>query len=114
MSLSLFGNSYGYEPEQRGFGNLNAIVVKQGFEGLVNNGVSQNPESTLRFVAELHERFNVTKLGDKSTAIISRKCEDVGVNFKAVMEELVAQEQLQQAKFRNENLRPSFMPKPGR
>ena len=98
--------------ENSKYDSLSAVYVAQQFAELADNGVIQSQANIVNVVQNLAEKRDLTKLSPEARFVVDRKCESVGVKFETLMQELVTQEQLQQAKFRNDNLRPSFMPKP--
>lgn len=109
MAATLFGNSYGYEPEQRGFANLSRIAVRQKFDQLAADGLSQNQESVIAVLDDLHQEFDFSRLHPAALAVIDSKCGNVGLRRESVVEAL----EQQKARFRD-NFRPSVLPRPGR
>lgn len=110
MSVTLYGNSFGYRPEQAEFADLSRVVVAQKFRKLADEGFANNQESHVSVIEELqNEGYEFDKLSPAVLADVDRKFDRVGLNRKQVIQEL----ELNIARFR-ENFRPSSIPRPGR
>ncbi|MES2204305.1 MAG: hypothetical protein V4496_03705 [Pseudomonadota bacterium] len=109
MAVTLFGSSLGYKPEQSEFANLSRIAVAQKFRKVADEGFSNNQESVVSVIEDLmSEGYDFSKLSAVTLAEVDRKCENVGLNRKHVVNEL----EQQIARFRD-NFKPSMM-RPGR
>lgn len=108
MAMTLFGSSLGYRPEQAAFQHLHAIKVKQEFEALVADGVSNTQSAVFQAMENLHSQYDFDKLSPAAQAQIDRNLDRVGLNRKQVVHEL--NEKI--ARFRD-NFRPSAFARPG-
>lgn len=108
---SLYGNKYGYRPEQAEYDSLCAVAVLQKFDELKRVGVTQQQAYVAGAVEEIHAERDldiIAKRAPQAMQIIDRKCESVQLNRVALVDDL--KNKIEQ--FRD-NFRPSSM-RPGR
>ena len=109
MSMTLYGNHYGYSGETLGSAPLCSVAVEQKFRKAAAEGHANNQESKVAVLQEMQsDGYDLNKLPPAALAKVDRQLEQVGLNRKQVVHEL----EQQIARFRD-NFRPSAM-RPGK